>query len=535
VVIIALNKKHTGTIFGFIALVASTCFANAGDIKFTPKIDTTIYVYETKIENDEPVSNEAIAVLPSILTTYSAKRVNASFVINHTIVEQNNDIDGVNKNYTELKYNSALSLIENVMNLTFSGAQNYQVINSQQNFIRDKILSPGDLTKYRNNSTGLSFSIPNPKYLGFTFQSSYSETKTDELLDDPRGLDNDNLGVSAQLFNGNYTKNYNFNLSAQYNKTGRSNFEDFSSTAARGRIGFAISNSFDWVITGNKESYNIDEGSFSRRNNLDTTSYGAGIEWKPTGERSILLNYNQLEEENNQTNFVGLNVNWAFSNRTSLKFNYGKRFYGDAYNVDFIYALKSVRTSLSYSEEVTSYGRLGNSGTNENGLFVCEFGSTNLIDCFQPDSLDYELQAGEEFRASTDIDADISEQVLFRKTGRFNIGYDKRKLKASANVSYTRTEYLESDRLQTSRSLGLNLAYALSRRTNISLTYDLSNRQFDELSDEDTYTTLSLDFKRNVRKNLQLTTGIRLLDRESDNASRALTDKRFTVGVNYTF
>lgn len=529
-----INKKTYIKCLFFTSL-STTGFAIAGDVQVTPKIETTMYVYDTKINNGESVSNEAIAILPSVLTTYSAKRVNASFVVNHTIVEQNNDIDGANKNYTELKYNSALSLIENVMNLTFSGAQNYQVINSQQSFIGDKILSPGDLTKYRNNSAGLSFSIPNPKYVGFAFQSSYSETKTNETIDNSRGLDNDNLGISAQLFNGNYTKNYNFDLSAQYNKTGRSNFKDFNSTIVRGRIGLAIANSFDVVINGNSESYDINEGRFPLRNNLDTASYGAGIEWKATGERAVLLTYNQLEEGNNQTNFIGLDVNWAFSNRTSLKFDYGKRFYGDAYNADFIYALKSVRTSLSYSERVTSYGRLGNSGNNLNGLFVCEFGSSDLIDCFQPDSLDYELQAGEEFRASTDVDADISEEVLFRKTGRFNIGYEKRKLKASLNVSYTKSEYLESDRLQTTRSLGLNLAYALSRRTDISLTYDLSKRQFDELSDEDTYSTLSLDFKRNVSKNLQFTTGLRLLDRESDNASRDLTDKRLTVGANYTF
>jgi uncharacterized protein (PEP-CTERM system associated) len=536
VVASALTKRKTHSKSVLFALVGTANFAVAGDVQFTSKIDTTIYVYDTERNNGESVSNEAIVVLPSILTSYSAKRATASFVVDHTKVEQNNDIDGANKNYTELKYNSVFTLIESAMTLSFSGAQNYRVINSQQQFVGDKLLSPGDLTKYRNNSAGLNFSIPNPKYLGFTFQSSFSETKTDESLDDvSSGLDSDNLGVSARLYNGKYARNYNFNLSAQYNDSSRSNFGDFSSSNVSGRIGFVIANKLDWVIVGSSENYDVGEGTFSRRNNIDTTSYGAGIEWKPRGAQAILLTYNQLEEGDIETKFVGVNVNWAFSNRTALKFDYAKRFYGDAYNADFTYALKSLRSSLSYSEQVTTFGQLANSGNNFNGLFVCEFGSTDLVDCFQPDSLDYELQAGEEFRASTDLDSDISEEVIFTKVGRFNIGYDKRKLKASVNLSYSKTEYLESDRLQKTRSVGLNLSYALGRKTNISLTSNLSKRQFDELSDEDTNRTVSLDFKRDLSKKLQVNVGVRLLDRESDNASRDLTDKRLTLGLNYTF
>ena len=94
---------------------------------------------------------------------------------------------------------------------------------------------------------------------------------------------------------------------------------------------------------------------------------------------------------------------------------------------------------------------------------------------------------------------------------------------------------MESDRLQKTRSVGLNLSYALGRKTNISLTSNLSKRQFDELSDEDTNRTVSLDFKRDLSKKLQVNVGVRLLDRESDNASRDLTDKRLTLGLNYTF
>jgi uncharacterized protein (PEP-CTERM system associated) len=420
------------------------------------------------------------------------------------------------------------------MALTLGGAQNYRVINSQQGLIGDILLSPGDLTKYRNNVVGLSFLIPNPEYFGFAFQGTYSETKTDETLNGPFGLDSDNIGLSVRLYNGNNARKFSYELSGQTNETSRSNFQDFKSTSFGGRLGYSIANKIDLVVVGNSEEYDLDLETLPGRTNLDITSYGAGLEWKPTDEQAILLTYNQLDEGSTQTDFIAVNVNWAFSNRTLMKLDYGKRFFGDAYSLDFTHSLKSLRTSLTYSEQVTSFAQLGIIN-NSVGVFVCPFGATELFDCFQPDSIDYQLQAGEEFRLVNEIETDITEEVILRKTGRLVIGYDKRKLKASISASYNTTEYLESDRLQTIRRLSLNLSYDLGRKANISLTTSLSKDQFEEASDADTNIRISVDFRRQINRNLQLTTGFRLLDRESDNDGRDITDKRINLGLNYTF
>jgi uncharacterized protein (PEP-CTERM system associated) len=533
--LVVFYKQHILKICVIFLLIGTNNIVFARSLTVSPKIETTINVYETKTDSDEPLSNEAIIILPSLLSSYSTKRVNASLSIDHTVVEQNDDIDGANKNYTELKYNSTFILLKNALNITFSGLQNYRVIDSQLSSIGDKLLLPGELTKYRNNTAGLSFSLPNPKYVGFDLQSSISETKTDESLDRDTGLDNENLSFSANLYSGDYTKNYNFNFSAQYNKSDRTEFQNYSSTNINGQVGISISKAFDWIITGSSEKNDTGILTLLNINNFDTTQYGSGIKWNSTTDRAISLTYEQSEQENEETNFIGVDVDWAFSDRTVLKFNYGKRFFGDAYDIDFSHSTKSIRTSLTYSEQVTTFGLLGNFSFGSSGLFVCEFGSTDLFSCFQPDSIDYELKAGEEFRAVTSMDSDINENAVLRKTGRFSIGYAKRKLTALLNVSHTSSEYLESDRLQNTRTLELNLSYALGRKTNIALTTKVDKRQFDELSDVDTNITLGLNFIRRINNNLKFTTSARFLDRESDTASRNLTDRRLTLGIDYIF
>ena len=166
---------------------------------------------------------------------------------------------------------------------------------------------------------------------------------------------------------------------------------------------------------------------------------------------------------------------------------------------------------------------------------MCQFGSTELIDCFQPDSLDYQLQAGEEFRATTEIISDISEEVILRKSGTASIGYEKRKITMSIDASYRQTEYLESDRLSINRSLRLNVNYTLSRKSNISLASSIATNQFNELEVADTTKSTSINLRRSLSRYLTLNIAARLLDRKSDNLERNGSDKRLTFGLNYTF
>jgi uncharacterized protein (PEP-CTERM system associated) len=524
----------------FTASLMSLSFSAFGqEVDIIGKLNTTSYVTETEIGDNEATQNDAFIIKPSLLGNYKSRLLSASLTANHSRVRRSVDNedgnDTSNQNYTNLKYTSNLTLIENALSLTLSGAQNYRVINQQQYGFSDEILGSDNLTKSRNNKAQLNFSIPNPLYIGFTLQSTYSKTQTDQSQTGQTGVDGDNLGLTARLFQGKYIRPINFDISAQYNDTSRANFQNFESTRVQASVGFPIIKEVDFIITGSLDEYDTGQTGFSNRQNLDTTSYGAGLEWTPSNGRNLSLTYNQLKEGENTTDFLGVELAWAFSNRTALNFDYGKRFFGDSYKLDFRHSLKYLRTSVSYSEDLTTFSRLGTSSTNINGIFVCQFGSTDLIDCFQPDSVDYQLQVGEEFRATTEVVTDISEEVILRKSGTASIGYSKRKVTMSIDASYRRTEYLESDRLSINRSLRLNVNYAIGRKTNISFASTAATNQFSEFEESDTTTTSSINFSRDLGRYLKLSIAARFLDRESENLERNGTDKRLTVGLNYTF
>ena len=505
----------------------------AGDLTVETSVETTAYVYDTKRGESEAESNQAIAIEPSILAFYSSKRLLTSFAADHTKVNQKNDIAGADKNYTDYKYDGKLVLIPKTLNISISAQQGYRVVNQQQEFVVDKILAAGDLTKFNNKLASVDFTIPNPKYFGLNIRSTYSETDSDESIDGSVGINGDNTASSIQLYQGKNARNYTFNLAASMNNTSRSNLEDFKSSKLQGSAGISIIHNMSFILNGNIDDYDVNSDSLVRRTDLDSTSYGAGFEWQPTGERKLRLTYNRLEEGGNETNFVGVNLDWVFSSRTALKFDYGKRFYGDAYNLDFSHALKSVRTSITYSEEVTSFARLVNT-INPIGLFVCQFGSSELTDCFQPDTATYQLQAGEEFRTLSEISSDISEEIIFRKAGSFNLTYQKRRIKASISASYGRTEYLESDRLQTNRNIRLNLSYALGRRTDLNFSTTVA-RNSNNNDTPDNIIRADLNLERALSRNLKFTAGLGIVNRDSDVIERNIEDKRLTVSLGYKF
>jgi uncharacterized protein (PEP-CTERM system associated) len=532
-------KQNRFVKYAAVLLMSLSFSAFCQEVDISGTLNTTGYVYKTENGDNEATQTEAFTVRPSLLGSYSGRLVSASLSANHSrvrkSVDSENETDNTNQNYTNLSYSGTLTLIENSLLLTLNGTQNYRVVNQQQADFSDEILGSDNLTKSRNNSAQLNFSIPNPLYVGFTLQSTYSKTQTDQSQTGQTGVDGDNLGLSVRLYQGKKIRPINFDISAQYNDTSRANFQNFESTRAQGNFGIPIIKEVDFIVTGSLDEYDAGQEGFTGRPNLDTTSYGAGLKWTPSNGRNLSLTYNQLEEGENQTKFIGVNIDWAFSTRTALNFDYGKRFYGDAYRFDFTHSLKSVRTSVSYSEDLTTFSRLGASSTNITGIFVCQFGSTELIDCFQPDSLDYQLQAGEEFRATNEVVTDISEEVILRKSGTASIGYSKRKVTMSIDASYRRAEYLESDRLSINRSLRLNVNYAIGRKTNISLASTVATNQFNEFEESDTTTTSSINFSRDLGRYLKLSIAARFLDRESENLNRNGTDKRLTVGLNYTF
>ncbi|MEP7702655.1 TIGR03016 family PEP-CTERM system-associated outer membrane protein [Paraglaciecola sp. 25GB23A] len=523
------------------AIIATTLLVPhtliAGELTFNKALNTKGIVYETKRDNEENQEGYALTVNPSLVSIFQSKGGYGDFTINHTKVEQGGYDEAYDRSYTDYNLNSTATLIENMLRLSVNASQGYRAGSQLDGFVTDRLLSANELSKTKKHTGLLNFTTPNPSFVGVNWQALYSKTSADNSINDGSALSSDNKGLTLSLYNGRNLQRISFNFGAQYNDTTRRNNQNFESQIINGNIRFGLFEDLSFVLLGSDSAYNISsENASANRRNIDTTSYGAGLRWSPSNARYIELSYNKLEQDLQETKYLGLSSSWAFTERTRLGLEYGKRFYGDAYSANLSYNLKSFRSSMSYSEDVTSYSRLSFSEVSL-GLFVCPVGSIEFFECFQPNDLSYVLEPGEEFRSYNDITSDITDEVILNKVGQIALGYDKKKLKLSLNYRYANTEYLESQRLQKNKTLSVNASYQLAKSTTLSLTTNLSKRNRDSenaIGNEDTL-TITLGLNRNVSKRTSISSSFRYLDRDSDSSERNITDNRLTVGLNYTF
>lgn len=534
------SKRSTlSLVSSSVALLSSPVFA--GDIEFKKSVKTTGYAYETTL-NDETESDQYAAVIePEITAIFTSKKLNGALNAKRTQVFQEdetsslNSIDRESGGFTSLDLRSNLSIIDQVLSLSLNGNQTYRSGQQGNGLLSDPVAFSGELSKIQNYTSTLSFVTPNPQWLGATAEATISETKADESSTVSSSLNSENTALIASVFSGRKFERVNFQLSGQIINTQREASRDFDSHAINSSVEFGLIKDISWTISGAVVEYDFGQGQGSvNRRLIDTTSFGSGLRWRPSQGRAIEISYNQLEEDDNKTKYVGANISWAFSPRTALFIDYGKRFYGDAIQASFNYNLRHFRSSFSYTESVTSFSRL-NLTFGEPQLFVCEIGTSDLASCFQPQTQDYELQPGEEFRAGSTIEGDLVDEVFIGKSANWSFGYDKGRLKTSLNLRYFETEFLESDREQENGTASFSALYQIGKRTDFGLDINYSKRQLLQ-NEQDTITKsaeISLDKKISNRTKVDL--GFRLVDRVSGLNNSDILDKRITLGISYSF
>ncbi|MFT4937671.1 MAG: hypothetical protein ACI88A_000689, partial [Paraglaciecola sp.] len=493
--------------------------------------------YNSKFGNNPSNENQALVLVPSVKGIFTSHYLDSSVLIKHTAVNQTGNTQNANKNYNDISYKNQLTLLDKVLFINVDGGQSYRAVDLEQSFVGDKILNPGRLVKLQQSSAGVNFKIPNPQYFGVNLQALTSKSKSDGSSENEDvGLDNENLLYVGRLYQGEQLQRISWDINYSYNKTNRTNFLDFEATSLNAYINANLYKEVGITLAGSSEENDIDTSSGGElRTTIDTTSHGVGVFWRNSPQRIISITSNTLEEGENTTDFIGLNVQWAFSPRTDLRFVYGKRFFGDTFTLDFGHDVKRFRSNFRYGEVVSTFANTS-ANTGGNGVFVCTIGATDLSECFQPATLDYQLQAGEEFRDAFEISPDISEEVFLSKTGGFSVGYVARRFTAAADLTYSNINYLESLRERKNLSLRLSLNYRLGRKVDVNISTAFAKNKFsdDGSSDrQDDILTLNASVSKTLSKNLSISSTATYLHRDSNFSINKRLDRRISVSLEY--
>lgn len=500
------------------------------------------YLHTDSEQLDSNSNLNSVTVTPSLIANYTSAKLQTRLSVSHDQVHRRLSFDGderassdTDKGFTSFDYSGSLEVVENVFSLNFNGTQGYQNIDPSGIFFDQRSITDlDDIAKTKSHSAGFQFVTPKPKYFGMSASGRYSEISSDRQTNTTNQLDDKNTSLGVNLYSGERLKSVRWTLNSSYTKTERITDDNVESRRSSGSVYFGLFNDISLVVTGSIESNDLSNNE-ALSQGFGNDTYGAGLSWTGRAGRRIDVTYNNSEEQNGETkNFVGFDINWPFSTRTSLAANYGRRFFGESKTFSFEHSMRRIRTSISYNESVTTYSRLVTE-PQALGLLVCSVGDTTLNSCYIPESIDYVPGPEEEASEIIGLVGEINEQVTLSKRFLATIGYDFRKLSVSANFSRSNIDYLESDRQQIEKAVGLTANFKYSPRT--SLTFSTQYSEFERnlsLNDDESIKS-SLDLNYKFTERLVASLGFDYVDRESDEQVLNQTDRRLSLEISYQF
>jgi uncharacterized protein (PEP-CTERM system associated) len=535
-------------------LFSYTTQTSAGDLEVNPSLSTSLISAQNKSVEFEESDSSIISVKPSIITSYKSKYLVGSMSAEHNQIQSETSINGSQRDsFTNYRYSGDISLIEQTMSLQLSGGQSYRSILSSQYFVNDPYLGADSLSKTQSNSANLLFTLPTPKYFGLNVNAGVSKVKTDRSInissiDDNafgagNGIDNDSKSLQTRFYQGNEFSRIGWNISSSYQNTSRTNEDDLTFRSTRGDVRLGLISNLQLVLTGQNEDNDLgDNASFSRPGgNFEST--GVGLSWTSSAKRSIQFTYNQYERNNSEKgNFGAFDLDWRFTNRTSIQASIGRRIYGKSGAFSFTHNTRRLRTQISYNEQVTTFSRLV-TDTEEQGVFVCPENSFSIGNCVIPSSLTSELEPGEQSSNLLDQIPEISEEAILRKTLNASFGFRGRKVTSALSLRHNKTDYLQSITKRNSDVMSFTNSYKASRKTSLNLSFNIALIDEESTGTETETRTTSVGISRKLGRNMSTNLNFRYLDRSSTyenvntiNFSNSdLTDRRLTVTFVYDF
>ncbi|OFI34044.1 hypothetical protein BFC17_21070 [Alteromonas lipolytica] len=525
----------------------------AADIELYGSLRTEFSSQNVDRENDSDLTLNTTTVTPQIGATAQTKKVGASFIATHTYLNRDNETVSQENNYSSYQGKVTYSPIERLLSLTASSNLSYRPANSNNFIVSDFLSNPDDLARTQNNSLGLNVNTTQGDFIRSDLSATYSELKAEPTGNNNtntfNNLDTTNLNARLRLGNGDEADLLVWRAQGRYTETRRegAGYDKFITIQGNADVDIMLSSWIGVRVSAATERNETDAEGSVFSNSREFSSYGAGLTLKQNESRRISVTYNKTSsniDDSDGKNFVGVDLLWAFSARTRISAQLGRRFYGSSARADISYNSKNLRSAVRYTESATNTSRLL-ANVEGLGLFVCPTDNQELANCRQPDSLDYTPQPGETLVQFNQNLFDLDDDIIVRKAWNGIIGYSFSRISYNLSVQSSEDLYQSTNRVRDTDAIFLNLNYKLSRKTNLDagIQYAETTEQFSEIDTENNESTTQsyiLRANHSFSKYLSGFASARLMDRSGSLTGGNVfgsdySENRFTLGLKYKF
>ncbi|AXT39633.1 TIGR03016 family PEP-CTERM system-associated outer membrane protein [Alteromonas sp. BL110] len=546
-----IHTRQQGILWGALMGTSLLYSFNAlAELKITGKAEAEYIFQDVESEAEGQLSLDTLQVTPSINASLDTRTFRGFWSGSLTHLERDKVDNSRTDTFEEYTYSLVWQPFDSFLQIEGQGALSYQNTNANNYLVSDFLNNSDSLSKTRSNRISALANFDRGNWVhaqgGIAYADVASERST---LNSGQALDNNTIELFGGISNGDSIRRVFWQLDGTYINTDRAqnNNDEFITRTADGFIDIAVIKSFGIRLTAVHEANQVSDRDDTSSSTRKFNSYGMGLFYRQSEDRYIAVTANgsdsDLDEDDDET-FIGLDFKWALSPRTNLSGSYGRRFYGEAASFDASYNSKYLRTSLSYSEDVTNTSRLLANPQNL-GVFVCPAATISIADCFQPSSLTYQPDASEQLVQLTSQVIEFDDNIIIRKSTNFQAGYDFSRLTIALTSRYAEDDYLDLERLRRTYSLGTTLVYELGSYTNISteVTYANITQRSDQadLNGETDNWRGNIAIQREIGRYLTAAIDFTYVDQSGDIATGVglfgnnYSDRRISLSVIYKY
>ncbi|QBL09593.1 hypothetical protein E0Z06_08760 [Rheinheimera sp. D18] len=532
--IMVVPKYRISTLSLLITFGLVSASATAGDWQLKPSLLLDTYAYQLKKESNDAWDKGAAAVLtPDIALLYDSKNLVSIFGWQQKNIFYD-DKQRTDKSLDYINFDTRLSAWDKRVVWSVSANKDYRVRNSQRGIFADEITGYADLSKTQNLRTSLLLrSAPHKEIQSsLSLTASQVNSKAPENDDVLGNFDNELYAASFSLGKRQRTNEFYWLINSAYSQSVRDIGTSLTSKNADVIVGVPMFHNLAWV---NRARFETNDIATNYTNEF--RSVGTGLEYRFGKVSYINATYNrysqqQLEETND--NYWALDMLIAPTRRSSIQVILDRRYYGRSVEVSGSYRLQHLSAKLSYNERVTVNNGLDRQFTDL-GLFVCSGASSSITGCFLPPTANYQLAPGEVLQNFVRTDVEITENVVLRKGGSFNLAYDKDRLALSLNIVRSEDEYVESSRLNKTKAVSFNGKWRLSPLITFSAAVNVYELEYslEQRTDKNIQLTAGTEVKLNDHSDVSL--NVRRVKRSSNQTQFDLQENRVWLSYDYRF
>ncbi|NDW21629.1 TIGR03016 family PEP-CTERM system-associated outer membrane protein [Alteromonas hispanica] len=540
-------------ILWLITLLFFQDFAYA-DLDVSAGVTSSNIYQNVKSEDRKSVSLNTFSINPSLNVSYESRTLRGRWQTQLTYLKRDRDDINIEDNFQNYAYSAQWSPLDDLITFEASGALSYQNAQPGNFLVSDFNTNANSLAKTRSNRLASTLNIREADWIQVQGMVSYSDVASERAANGQgNALNNDTYQLSGTARNGDRAKKLIWQITGSYQNTSRAQLQggEFISRNASGFSDFNIIGNWAIRLSGTHEANQISDRIDSLSATREFNTFGAGITYRQTANRFISLTANRTnteQTEDDSDNFVGVDLQWAFTPRTSASLTYGRRFFGETGSANIRYNSKYLRSAFIYTENVTNTSRLLANPENI-GVFVCPINSTSISNCFQPNNLNYVPASNEQFVQFSNQNVEFSDNIIVRKSSNLQLGYDFSRITVGLSFTYSEDDALDANRLLRTLSSGITLSYQIGSYTNAnaSISYANVDQQSDGTNNngESDNWNFELGITRSIGRNLNFSSDISYIKRAGDDVigggfntglfGANFTDRRISVSLTYTY